>query len=214
MRPRRCARKYPAISKETVSTGMLSSSPAIPDDDVDTIGLPCLLVAQSRMPTTTARASLRASSTRIEAEARAERTASPPEIEPAETDKDALHHRPSRRRRTPIDDDTGSFMDPPSDMMHLGAAALGIIGSIFAAIYTKITRVAPRRASELAGAILGTRRAGRPCHLRRGHLDELQDEPRRSCRRAVVGLRDGSVSSDELDTFQGSATSWSATRSH
>ncbi|MBF5066195.1 C4-dicarboxylate ABC transporter substrate-binding protein, partial [Salmonella enterica subsp. enterica serovar Istanbul] len=43
------ARKYPAISEETVATGMLSASPVIPDDDVDTIGLEWLLVAQSSM---------------------------------------------------------------------------------------------------------------------------------------------------------------------
>src|SRR5947209_2080999 len=47
------ARKIPGISEETLSTGMLSSSPEIPDDDLDTHGLQCLLVAQSRIPTTT-----------------------------------------------------------------------------------------------------------------------------------------------------------------
>ena len=47
------ARKYPAISEETVATGMLSASPAVPDDDIDTIGLQWLLVAQSRLSTTT-----------------------------------------------------------------------------------------------------------------------------------------------------------------
>ena len=40
----------PGIS-EKVTTGMLSSSPAIPDDDIDTIGLQWLLVAQSKMAT-------------------------------------------------------------------------------------------------------------------------------------------------------------------
>ena len=48
------ARRNPGISEETLATGMLSSSPAIPDDDLDTIGLQWLLVAQSRMSTTTA----------------------------------------------------------------------------------------------------------------------------------------------------------------
>ena len=48
------ARRNPGISEETLTTGMLSPSPAIPDDDLDTIGLQWLLVAQSRMSTTTA----------------------------------------------------------------------------------------------------------------------------------------------------------------
>ena len=47
------ARKNPAISEETVATGMLSASPAVPEEDVDTIGLEWLLVAQSRLSTTT-----------------------------------------------------------------------------------------------------------------------------------------------------------------
>src|SRR5262249_51826271 len=42
-------RKYPALSEETIAAGTLSSSPAIPDDDVETVGLQWLLVAQSRM---------------------------------------------------------------------------------------------------------------------------------------------------------------------
>jgi hypothetical protein len=48
------ARKIPGISDETLSTGMLSSSPQIPNDDLDTIGLQWLLVAQTKMSTTTA----------------------------------------------------------------------------------------------------------------------------------------------------------------
>src|SRR5882724_8067301 len=46
-------RKYPALSEESVAAGTLSSSPTIPEDDVETVGLKWLLVTQSRMPTTT-----------------------------------------------------------------------------------------------------------------------------------------------------------------
>jgi len=52
--PRHWREEIPASRKETLETGMLSSSPAIPDDDLDTIGLQWLLVAQSRMSSTTA----------------------------------------------------------------------------------------------------------------------------------------------------------------
>ncbi|MEY9179799.1 hypothetical protein ABIG06_001423 [Bradyrhizobium sp. USDA 326] len=37
-----------------MTAGTLSASPQIPDDDLDTTGLECLLVAQSRMATSTA----------------------------------------------------------------------------------------------------------------------------------------------------------------
>ncbi len=192
------ARKYPAISEETISTGMLSSSPAIPDDDVDTIGLEWLLVAQSWMPATTA-----AELARIVYENKSELALDDgfaSKIEPAATDKDAfiVAHQGAAEY---INDDTKSFMDRYSDVMYLGAAALSIIGSIFAAIYTKITRVAPEKASELAGRILdiGERVEHTTCAE---HLDELQDELEAILRGAVIGLRDGTVSGDGLDTFK------------
>jgi len=53
-----------------------------------------------------------------------------------------------------INDDIKSFMERYSDMMYLAPQRLSIIGSIFAGIYTKITRIAPEKASELAIAIL------------------------------------------------------------
>ncbi len=46
-------RKFPALSEETVESGTLSSSPTIPEEDVETVGLKWLLVTQSRMSTTT-----------------------------------------------------------------------------------------------------------------------------------------------------------------
>ncbi|MBR0894265.1 C4-dicarboxylate ABC transporter substrate-binding protein [Bradyrhizobium tropiciagri] len=192
------ARKYPAISEETVSTGMLSSSPAIPDDDVDTIGLEWLLVAQSSMSTTTA-----AELARIVYENKSELALDngfASKIEPAATDKDAfiIAHQGAAEY---INDDTKSFMDRYSDVMYLGAAALSIIGSIFAAIYTKITRIAPEKASELAGRILdiGERVAHTTCA---DDLDQLQDELEAILRGAVIGLRDGTVSGDGMETFK------------
>jgi hypothetical protein len=85
--------------------------------------------------------------------------------------------------------------------MYLGAAALSIIGSIFAGIYTKITRIAPEKASQLATAILGIgERIEHATSL--DALDALQDELETVLRGAVVGLRDGTISSDGLDTFR------------
>ena len=192
------ARKYPAISEETVSTGMLSSSPAVPDDDVDTIGLEWLLVAQSKMSTTTA-----GDLARIIYENKSDLALDngfASKIEPAETDKDAfIIAHPGAAEY--INDDTKSFMDRYSDMMYLGAAALSGIGSIFAGIYTKVTRVAPEKASQLATAILDI--GERMEHAKTlDQLDDLQDELEAILRGAVIGLRDGTISSDGLDTFK------------
>ena len=192
------ARKYPAISEETVATGMLSASPAIPDDDIDTIGLEWLLVAQSRLSTTTV-----SDLARIIYENKAELALDDgfaSKIEPAATDKDAfIVAHPGAAEY--INDDIKSFMERYSDVMYLGAAALSIIGSIFAGIYTKVTRIAPEKASELATAILDI---GERMEYAKSldALDELQDELEAILRGAVIGLRDGTISTDGLDTFK------------
>jgi TRAP-type uncharacterized transport system substrate-binding protein len=192
------ARRNPGISEETLTTGMLSSAPAIPDDDLDTIGLQWLLVAQSRMSTTTAEDLAR---TIYENKAElALENGFASRIEPADTDKDAfiVAHQGAAEY---INDETKSFMDRYSDVMYLGAAALSVIGSIFAAIYTNLTRVAPEKASELATAILDIGERIEHAHSLEA-LDALQDDLERILRGAVVGLRDGTISTDGLDTFK------------
>ena len=192
------ARRDPGISEETLATGMLSSSPAIPDDDLDTIGLQWLLVAQSRMSTATAGDLARAIYENKAELALGDGFAS--RIEPADTDKDAfiVAHQGAAEY---INDETKSFMDRYSDLLYLGAAALSVIGSIFAGLYTKVTRIAPEKASELATAILNV--GERIAHAdSTDALDRLQDELEAILRGAVIGLRDGTISSDGLDTFR------------
>ena len=192
------ARRNPGISEETLPTGMLSSSPAIPDDDLDTIGLQWLLVAQSRMTTTTAGDLARAIYENKTELALEHGFAS--RIEPADTDKDAfIVAHPGAAEY--INDDTKSFMDRYSDLLYIAAAALSVIGSIFAGIYTKITRIAPEKAGELATAILDV--GERIEHANSlDALEALQDELEQILRGAVVGLRDGTISTDGLDTFK------------
>jgi TRAP-type uncharacterized transport system substrate-binding protein len=192
------ARKNPGLSEETLEAGMLSSAPAIPSDDLSTLGLEWLLVAQSRLQIGTAVELARTIYENKAALALPDGFAS--KIEPADTDKDAfvVAHRGAAGY---INDDTKSFMERYSDMMYLGTAVLGVIGSIFAGIYTKLTRVAPERASQLATEILDI--GQRIEHA--GSLDALealQEELEAVLRGAVVGLRDGTISSDGLDTFR------------
>src|SRR5450631_10118 len=192
------ARRNPGLSEETLATGMLSSAPAIPDDDLDTVGLQWLLVAQSRMSTTTAGDLARAIYENKAELALDDGFAS--RIEPADTDKDAfiIAHQGATEY---INDDTKSFMDRYSDVMYLGAGALSVIGSIFAAIYTNLTRIAPEKASELATAILDIgERIEHATSIEA--LEALQDELEAILRGAVIGLRDGTISTDGLETFK------------
>jgi TRAP-type uncharacterized transport system substrate-binding protein len=190
--------KYPALSEETISTGALSSSPVLPDDDIDTLGLQWLLVAQSKLSTTTV-----SDLSRIIYENKAELAVDggfASKIEPAATEKDAfvVAHAGAAEY---INDDIKSFLERYSDVMYIAFAALGIIGSLFATLYTKVTRIAPEKASQLATAILDI---GERMEYAKSldELDELQDELESILRRVVIGLRDGTISSDGLDTFK------------
>ncbi len=192
------ARRNPAISEETLAKGMLSSSPPIPDDDLDTIGLQWLLVAQSRMSSATAGELARTIYENKAELALPDGFAS--RIEPADTDKDAfvVAHQGAAEY---INDDTKSFMDRYSDLLYLAAAALSIIGSIFAGLYAKVTRIAPEKASELTTAILDIgERIEHASSM--DALDALQEELEQILRGVVIGLRDGIISSDGLDTFK------------
>src|ERR1700719_5125515 len=171
---------------------MLSSSPAIPDDDLDTIGLQWLLVTQSRMSPATAGDLARTIYENKAELALPDGFAS--RIEPADTDKDAfiVAHQGAAEY---INDDTKSFMDKYSDVMYLGAGALSVIGSIFAAIYTKITRVAPERAGELATELLSIGEKIAPAHSL-DELDQLQDQLEGILRGVIIGFAGGRISGD------------------
>ena len=191
-------RKNPEVSDEKINTGMLSSTPMIPDDDRDTVGLQWLLVAQSKLATGSA-----GELARIIYENKSDLALTDGfagKIEPADTDKDAfIVAHPGAAEY--INDDTKSFMDRYSDVLYLAAAALSIIGSIFAGIYTKLTRVAPEKAGELAGAILDIGERIEHAHSLDA-LEALQDELEAILRGAVIGLRDGTLSGDGLETFK------------
>jgi TRAP-type uncharacterized transport system substrate-binding protein len=192
------ARRNPGISEETLATGMLSSAPLLPDDDLDTVGLQWLLVAQSRMSSTSA-GDLARTIYENKAELALENGFAS-KIEPADVDKNAfiVAHQGVAEY---LNDTAKSFLERYSDLLYLGVAALSIIGSIFVGLYTKVTRVAPEKASELATAILdiGERIADATTM---DALDTLQDELEAILRGAVIGLRDGTISSDGLDTFK------------
>ena len=191
-------RRHPGMSEETLATGLLSSTPQIPDDDLNTVGLQWLLVGQAAMTANTA-----GELARTIYENKAELALDngfASKIEPAEVDKTAFvaAHQGVVEY---INDTSKSFLERYSDVLYFAAAALSIIGSLFVALYTKVTRVAPEKAGELATAILDI--GERIAHAQTIEaVDRLQDELERVLRGAVIGLRDGTLSSDGLDTFK------------
>ena len=191
-------RRDPGISEETLATGLLSSTPQIPDDDLDTVGLQWLLVGQAAIPANTA-----GELARTIYENKAELVLDDgfaSKIEPADVDKSAFiaaHQGVAEY----INDTSKSFLERYSDIAYLAVAALSVIGSLFIALYTKVTRVAPEKAGELATAILGIGERVTDVQTVEA-LNRLQDELEAVLRGAVIGLRDGTISSDGLDTFK------------
>jgi len=192
------SRKYPAVSEETIASGTLSASPALPEEDVETVGMQWLLVAQSSLSTPTV-----SDLARLIYENKSELALDggfASKIEPAATEKDAfiVAHRGAIEY---LNDETKSFIERYSDLMYVAVAALGIIGSLFAALYTKVTRIAPEKAGALATAVLDV---GERMEFAKtlDELDALQDELETILRHAVIGLRDGTISGDGLDTFK------------
>ena len=192
------ARRNPALSEETIAAGTLSSSPAIPEEDVATVGLEWLLVASSRLSAVSAGDLARTIYENKAELALPDGFAS--KIEPADTDKDAfiVAHQGAAQY---LNDDIKSFMERYSDLIYIGAAALSIIGSICATLYTKVTRVAPEKASELATALLDLGEEIQEAKTV-DELDCLEDEVEKILRNVVIGLRDGTISSQGLDTFK------------
>jgi TRAP-type uncharacterized transport system substrate-binding protein len=192
------SRRHPGILEETLATGLLSSTPQIPDDDLDTVGLQWLLVGQTTMSANTAGELARTIYENKAELALDDGFAS--KIEPADVEKTALvvaHQGVTEY----INDTAKSFLERYSDLFYLGVAALSVIGSLFVALYTKVTRVAPEKASELATAILDIGERAADAKSMEA-LDGLQDELERVLRGVVIGLRDGTISSDGLDTFK------------
>ncbi|MBS0532323.1 MAG: C4-dicarboxylate ABC transporter substrate-binding protein [Proteobacteria bacterium] len=192
------ARKFPEVSEEKIDTGLLSTVPQIPDDDLDTIGLQWLLVAQSKLSPMAG-----GELARLIAENKADLALDDGfagKIEPADIEKTAFVAA-QKGTADYLNDDTKTFIDRYSDLIYLAVAAMSVIGSIFAGIYARFTRVAPEKASELAISILDV---GERIEEARSldALEQLQDELEAILRRTIVGLRDETINSDGLDTFR------------
>jgi TRAP-type uncharacterized transport system substrate-binding protein len=192
------ARKMPGITEQTIDPGLLSASPRVPDEETGTIGLQWLLVAQSTLSEQKGAELARAVLENKGDLALPDGFAS--QIEPADTDKDAMvaAHRGAAQY---IDDDTRTFADRYGDLLYVGVAALGVIGSLFAGLYTAVTRVAPEKAGALATALLDV---GEKIEEARSleALEAAQDELETILRQVVLGLRDGTISGEGLDTFR------------
>lgn len=191
-------RRMPGVSSETIDERLLSTAPAIPDDDITTIGWQWILVAQAKLPETRVVELARALFENKSDLALEDGFAS--KIEPADTDKDALIvAHPGAAQY--INDETKSFSERYSDILYLALAAASIIGSLFVGLYTAFTRTAPEKAGRLAAAVIEIgQKIGETETI--AELEAVHDELEALLRHVLNGLHDGSISPEGMETFR------------
>jgi TRAP-type uncharacterized transport system substrate-binding protein len=191
-------RKVAGVSTETVEAGLLSSSPKIPDDDLETAGVQEFITVRRRLSDTIV-AEL-AGVLLENKNALAIDNTFATRIEPPDTDKDAFivaHAGVSEY----TDNEVKSFLDRYSDLFYIGTSVAGVLGSISAAIYTSVTRVKPLEPSEYTDQVLAINDgiANAKTSL---ELDEAEKELDVVLRQVLIGLKHGNVSTRGLDGFR------------
>jgi TRAP transporter TAXI family solute receptor len=191
-------RKIAGVTTETVEAGLLSGSPKIPEDDVETAGVQEFMTVRRRVSDT-----LVAELAGVLLEnknALAVGNTFATRIEPPDTDKDAYivaHQGVSQY----TDNEVKSFLDRYSDLFYIGTSVAGILGSLSAAIYTSLTRVKPLEPAEYADQVLAINDRVAAANTQQ-ELDEAERELDMVLRQVLIGLKHGNVSTRGLDGFR------------
>lgn len=192
------AQKVRGLSEETIDVGLFSVSPLLPAEDLDTVSLNDMLLTRSRLPESTIAAIAKAifeykSDLALDGEFA---TA----IQPPDTDKDAdiLAHPGAVQY---VNDDEKTFLDRYSDLLYLSMPVASVIGSLFLYIYTRLTRITPRPAGDLAEEVLGVAEKARAAKIPEDLdlADERLDEILHETLRDLQARR---LSSEGLDVFR------------
>ena len=191
-------RRMSGVSSETIDARLLSAAPQIPEDELTTIGWQWILVAQSSLPETRI-----AEFARVLFENKADLALEDgfaSKIEPADTDKDAvIVAHPGAAQY--INDETKSFSERYSDLIYISLAALSVIGSIFVALYTAVTRSRPDKAGRYAAAMLEIATHAQTAESF-AELNLAQQSLDRLLQRLLAGIADGRIDEDGIDGFR------------
>ncbi|MDE2361948.1 MAG: hypothetical protein KGM42_04650 [Hyphomicrobiales bacterium] len=192
------AARYQGLSDDTIEGGLISLSPKIPSDDVDTISLEETLICHAKLSEAlgTELADVVYENKDQLGEAGRFATA----IEPPSTDKDAaiLAHPGVAEY---VDDETKTFFDRYSDMIYIGMSVASIVGSIFVGLYSTVTKISPVRASHLSDAVFGLGdRAAAADTLE--EVAALERELNQLLAEVLAGIRDGSIANEGFEAFR------------
>ncbi|GAC1332383.1 MAG: TAXI family TRAP transporter solute-binding subunit [Beijerinckiaceae bacterium] len=191
-------RKVAGTTTETVEAGLLSSSPKIPDEDLETAGVQEFVTVRRGLSNTVV-SELAGILLESKSALAIDRTFAA-RIEPPDTDKDAfIVAHPGVPEYT--DNEVKSFLDRYSDLFYMGTSVAGILGSLSAAIYTAITRVKPLDPSAYTDQILAIDDSIADATSLQ-ELDNAEEELDIVLRQVLIGLKHGNVSTSGLDGFR------------
>lgn len=191
-------RKIPGLYAETIEAGLLSGSPRIPDEDLDTVAVQRLLVARVKLPEQHVVEVMRALFENGRQLAVEQTFAT--RIEPPSTEKAALIAiHPGAQQY--VSGEVKTLFDRYADMVFIGLYAAGILGSGAVALYGMVFRRPPVHAGSRAHALAALRERARAA--RDGQeLDAVEAEIEMVLDSVLSGLADGAISPRGLEGFR------------
>ncbi|MDE2063823.1 MAG: TAXI family TRAP transporter solute-binding subunit [Bradyrhizobium sp.] len=191
------AHKHPLYEAEEIPGSSFTTSPARPDDQVDTVGVNHLIVATKSLSDTAAGAFTRALFNVRPALIRENPAAS--KIEKPDTDKDAaIPAHPGAAAY--IDGTERTFLDKYSDYIWGGVLLLSVLGSASAWLRHYLKRnersLTGAHRDKLLAHIAQVRKTDSP-----EELDALQEEADEFLRETLEGYDDGAIDEGDLSAY-------------
>ncbi len=191
-------RKVPGVYTETIEAGLLSGSPRIPEDDIDTIALQKILVARRGMTEQHVVELMRALFENGRQLAVDNSFAT--RIEPPDTEKGALIAAHDGATEY-VASEVKTFFDRYSDLIYIGMSVASVLGSMAVALYSTVFRRRPHQASERVGELMRLRQRIRAA-TRPDEMDAAEAELETVLDEILLGLSDGTLESHGLDAFR------------
>lgn len=193
------SRKIPGLYAETIEAGLLSGSPRIPDDDMDTVTLQKILVARAKLPETQVVELMRAVFENSRQLAMEKTFAT--RIDPPDTEKGALiavHEGASQY----VASEVKTFFDRYSDLIYIGMSVASVFGSASFALYGTVFRRRPILASARATELTALRDRIRIACADAAGLDAAEAEMEAILEDVLRGLDSGLISPRGLEAFR------------
>ena len=191
-------RKLPGVYTETIEAGLLSGSPRIPEDDIDTVALQKILIARRGLGEQYVVELMRALFENGRQLAVDNSFAT--RIEPPDAEKGALIaiHEGANQY---VASEVKTFFDRYSDMIYIGMSVASVLGSMAVALYSTVFRRPPRQASERVGDLMRLRSRIRAATGAQ-EVAAAEAELEAVLNEILLGLSDGTLSPHGLAAFR------------